>query len=143
MFDYLSLQRYEEKDKLRNNTEFLRMWQSSLNRDKLMSKFIKETMTTIKGDLDFFKRKGMMKSSAAVVAAAEKQNKYSAKQIEKQIEEAITANMFKYKGFSNVLKYWINKIIKPVISQAKLEYNITDLAIAACKKKDCDKVREK
>ena len=138
MFDYLALERYNDTDILRNNTEFLRIFESSL-----LSKLIRDTKTTIKGDPNFSRKKGMMKSSAAVVAAAEKQNKTIAREIEKQVEEAIIANMFKYKGFYNVLTYWVNKIIKPLISQAKVKYNITNIDIDACKKKECDKIREK
>ena len=108
-----------------------------------MSKFIKETKTTIKSDVTFSRKKGMMKSSAAVIAAAEKQNKTVAREIGKQIEEAIIVNMFKYKGFGNVFKYLIRNIINPLISQAKVKYNITDSYVSACKKKDCDKIREK
>ena len=143
MFDYLALERYNKNDQLRNNTEFQKIWQNSLTKNNWIDKFIQETKLTIKNDQKFMRKKGMFKNIAAILAAAEKQDIRIVQHITKSLDEAIMANMFKFRYFSQVLNLWIRGILEPIIKEAQTTYNITDLAVSVCKRKDCDKIREK
>ena len=147
-FDYLHLERYNDGDELRNNTEFLKSWKNiffeqSGAKAKWIRNLFTKTKLTIKSDLVFSRKKGMVRNFAAVLAAAEKQNKPIAKSMKKNIEDAIISNLFKFKGFQIVDSKWVKGILKQVIEQIKKTNNITNQAITDCKKKACDKIRGK
>ena len=57
--------------------------------------------------------------------------------------DAILSNMFKYTGFSEVNQKWVQGILVPIIEKAKKTFNISEEEITNCKKKACDKIREK
>ena len=146
-FDYLHLERYNDGDELRNNTEFLKRWknifveQSGEAKAWWIQSLLTKTKLTIKNDPAFSLKKGMVRNLAAVLAAAEKLDKLIAKSMEKNIEDAIVANLFKFKGFQNVNSNWVKRILEPIIEHAKKVNNITNQAINDCKKKACDKIR--
>ena len=142
LFDYHWLERYNEDDPLRNNTEFLMIWSSLLRGNSWISKFIKETKATIRNDTNFLRKKGMMRNLAAVIAAAQKQDKNIGRKVVKEIEEAIITNMFKYKEFVQIKRNLIDNIFNQILEKAKTRYNISDARISECKKRSCDATRE-
>ena len=146
-FDYIQFERYKENDELRNNSEFLSIWKSTLKQGiegtNWISLFIEKIMFVIKKDPKFNRKKRMMRNVAAIVAALYKQDKQIAKTIEDKVMDAILSNMFKYTGFSEVNEKWVQGILVPIIEEAKKTFNITEEEITNCKKKACDKIREK
>ena len=146
MFDYLTFERYEEHDELRNNTEFLRLWgnvfRQTYKNKNWVSKLISAAISKIKDDPKFFKKKNMMRNSAAVGGALYMEDKDIAKEVEYKLTKAIVANMFKYRDFTEVKKNLVQNILEPILIEAKKTYNISDKSVADCKKKECDGIRE-
>ena len=96
MYDYTEIMRYEEKDLLRNNSEFTSDWGPFLKQssyagtwfsvliDKTKDQMEEEDSKWVKGEHKkfFTSKKGMVKNAAAILATIQRKNKSIAKKIE-------------------------------------------------------------
>ena len=120
MYDYTEIMRYEEQDLLRNNPEFINTWGPVLKQnffdgtwftallDKAKEKMEDEDSDWKKGEPKrmYAQKKGIVKNAAAILATIKRKDKSAAKELEKDIKHAIMENLFKFKGFRDVLICW-------------------------------------
>ena len=136
-YDYIDIERYHEYDPMWNNSDFSTYLAPVLKQStgksswfyalitNSMRKIEEDDVKSKRGSL-YEKNRKTVKKSAEILAAIERKDKTTGKRLKKRIENAILENMFKFKGYKNVLTHWINNILCVILENAKATNNITE-----------------